>query len=769
MKQFASLLKKEFLLFFKGNSAYFLIFIYLFASLSGTFYFGNYLAAKDSSLYTLFSLQPYILAFIVPIITMRTWSEEYKSNTAELLLTLPISLSKTITAKFCAALIFTFCLSLSLLPFVIYSSFWLNLDWLNIFASYFGLVLLIAFFCAFGCLISSLSNNLSITYALSISLLFSAIMIPQTQLISAYNNFLFAEIGVFEIFYFLSFCLIFLFINRLIIEYRRNTQSNSRFLLIFSIIALIFADSLICWSLSIFDHKFDLTSSRFYTLKKPTKLLIGQIKKPTEINLFISEDYFKRDNSISHYFGQIGRFLNKYQDQSEGMIKFFAHKVPAFSEQENQLIDKGFYYIKNPQGSKNYLGAIIKNNEGNEQVITAFLPQRSGYLEEDIDRALLKTAFPELKKSVGIYFDAEQNLDNFEAAALILENEYNTSLLDNTTYQISKKAAAVILFNPKYLSPVFLYALDQYVINGGNLLIFIDRDTKNQIDRINDQPLSILRILNNWGINLGDISTGRKIVPLQFNGSDYKIVSDSAFEVEFDDKNLNILKLITDKEKTLGIATEGEFHSFFEANPYIDTPLAPLMRPFKSEAKTGRVVVIGDADILDETNWIAANSPDRDIYATISKADNGLFIKALFDYIAGNNIYAFLPKNRPIENSLSISEKIENQIIDKTEKQYRRLQSKSDDLLLQIWQMAEYDKEKMPMLIDLTDVGREFQSAEDEIKHLEYQRTEDYNRTVRYMMLWLILILPLAAAISAMLIFAMFSFIRNKSIKELQR
>ena len=140
-------------------------------------------------LFSLFAIQPYVLAIVVPAITMKLWTDEYKNNSAEFLLTLPVELNKIILAKFCFAIIFGMVMSLGLLPFVVYSSHWLELYFTNIISSYIGVELLIIIFCAFGIFISSLSNNSILTYILSISAFLMMIIIPQTRLIITYNDF----------------------------------------------------------------------------------------------------------------------------------------------------------------------------------------------------------------------------------------------------------------------------------------------------------------------------------------------------------------------------------------------------------------------------------------------------------------------------------------------------------------------------------------------------------------------------------------------------
>ena len=160
MRQFITLLSRELRGYFRSVWAYFVIFIYLFSSIGTAFYFGTYLAMHDTSLYAVFYAQPIILAILIPVLTMRSWSEEYRSGTIEFLLTQPISFIILTLSKFCAVFLFCLLMTLGLLPFICYTGGWLQLDWQNITVIYGGLLLLILFYCSAGCFISALSRSL---------------------------------------------------------------------------------------------------------------------------------------------------------------------------------------------------------------------------------------------------------------------------------------------------------------------------------------------------------------------------------------------------------------------------------------------------------------------------------------------------------------------------------------------------------------------------------------------------------------------------------
>src|SRR3990167_10285270 len=101
------LFKREFHSYFATPLAY--VFIVVFLLLNGicTFYFGNFFARGQADLVPFFSFHPWIYVVFIPALSMRLWSEERKTGTIELLLTLPISTWQAICGKYLAACAFT--------------------------------------------------------------------------------------------------------------------------------------------------------------------------------------------------------------------------------------------------------------------------------------------------------------------------------------------------------------------------------------------------------------------------------------------------------------------------------------------------------------------------------------------------------------------------------------------------------------------------------------------------------------------------------------
>ncbi len=119
----------------------------------------------------LFTLGPYVFIFLIPAITMRSFAEEKRNGTIELLYTLPIRSGEIIAGKFIAAWAIAI---LSLVPTLIYyySVHQLgnpvgNLDTSGIIGSYIGLLLLGAVFSAIGIFASAITENQIVSFVLS--------------------------------------------------------------------------------------------------------------------------------------------------------------------------------------------------------------------------------------------------------------------------------------------------------------------------------------------------------------------------------------------------------------------------------------------------------------------------------------------------------------------------------------------------------------------------------------------------------------------------
>ncbi len=167
MSHLAIITRRELKSYFSSQLGY--VFILIFLILSGvfTFYLGNFYERGQADLVPFFSFHPWLYLFLVPAISMRLWSEERKSGSIELLMTLPVRKQDAVLGKFLAAWFF------SGIALILTMSIWLTVNYLGdpdngvIMASYLGSWLMAGGFLAIGSCMSVLSKSQVVAFLLT--------------------------------------------------------------------------------------------------------------------------------------------------------------------------------------------------------------------------------------------------------------------------------------------------------------------------------------------------------------------------------------------------------------------------------------------------------------------------------------------------------------------------------------------------------------------------------------------------------------------------
>ncbi len=170
-----AILLREIKSFFGSPVGYLVVAIFLL--LNGLFLWvfeGQYniLSSGFADLTPFFTIAPWILIFLIPAVTMRSFSDEKKQGTLELLLTKPLSIWEIVGGKFFGAMLL---IVIAIIPTAIYvyviSNLALpegNIDIGSTMGSYFGLLFLIAAYTAIGIFTSVLSENQIVAFILSV-------------------------------------------------------------------------------------------------------------------------------------------------------------------------------------------------------------------------------------------------------------------------------------------------------------------------------------------------------------------------------------------------------------------------------------------------------------------------------------------------------------------------------------------------------------------------------------------------------------------------
>ena len=230
-----AILKRELSSYFNSAVAYVVMAVYFL--FSGLFFSMICIENDTSSLSYVFGNMFIIILFIIPIITMKSFSEEKRQRTDQALLTSPTSLFEIVMGKFLGALILFAICSLIFVVYALVISFFTSPDWAVVLCTVLGLLLLGSALIAIDIFISVLTESMIISavagmgvglliYMLSnlssnITVDWIATIVKKIDFLTYSTNFTYGMLNLTDIIFFLSVTGLFLFFTARVLEKRR--------------------------------------------------------------------------------------------------------------------------------------------------------------------------------------------------------------------------------------------------------------------------------------------------------------------------------------------------------------------------------------------------------------------------------------------------------------------------------------------------------------------------------------------------------------------
>ena len=325
-----SICKKEWTQYFSSLTGYLIISFYLVVNGLLLFVIPNYnlLDFGYASLQVYFDFAPWFLLLLVSAITMRSFSDEFKQGTYEVLHSLPFSSLQLVLGKLLGSLLIVIA---AIAPTIFYGvvldalSATGGIDWGATFGSYIGLFFLGAVYTAVGVFASSLTKNSAI--ALLVSIIISILLLQSFDWLSAvsffangydyyikqlglslhYNNMSKGLIKLTDMIYFISILVLF------ILGTIENLKGKIKY--VFLLIAIIGANYLS----NVFPFQFDLTKEKRYTLSASSTEVISQIQAPVTVHLYLGGDLPSNYKTISNAAIAL---LDQLHQINPGLIKW---------------------------------------------------------------------------------------------------------------------------------------------------------------------------------------------------------------------------------------------------------------------------------------------------------------------------------------------------------------------------------------------------------------------------------------------------------------
>ena len=230
-----AILKRELGAYFSSATAYVVMAVYFF--FSGLFFNFYVFTQNSTSLTYVFSNMFYIIMFLIPIITMKSFAEEKRQKSDQALLTSPCSLTEIVLGKFLGAFVmYTICTSIFLV-YAVVISFFAQPQWSVILCTFLGTLLLGGSLIAINVFISVLTESqvVAAVLGMGIGLMISMMsyfvslvsidwiktVLEKISFMSYYENFTYGILSITDMVFFLSVIAVFLFFTVRALEKRR--------------------------------------------------------------------------------------------------------------------------------------------------------------------------------------------------------------------------------------------------------------------------------------------------------------------------------------------------------------------------------------------------------------------------------------------------------------------------------------------------------------------------------------------------------------------
>ncbi len=262
----------------------------------------------------------------------------------------------------------------------------------------------------------------------------------------------------------------------------------------------------------------DLTENGLYTLTKGTRNVVSKIEEPITMYLFYSDKASEGVPQLRTYAARVKELLQEYSQLSKGKIVLNIVDPVPFSEEEDQAAGYGLQGVPvGGTGENIYFGLAASNAVGDTEVIPFFQPQREQFLEYDVTKLIHTLSNPK-KAVVGVItqlpmfggFDIETTqMTKAWAVITQMRQLFEIKQLDVAAKKIDDDVDILMVVHPKNLTEATLYAIDQFVMRGGNALFFVDphsevdtpvKQQNSPLEVEGGRTSNLSPLLDAWGI-----------------------------------------------------------------------------------------------------------------------------------------------------------------------------------------------------------------------------------------------------------------------------
>ena len=544
MKNIKAVFKREFKAYFDSPVAY--VFLTAFLVLAGFLTFGvaMFFERRQADLTPFFFWHPWVYLLLVPAATMGVWADERRNGTAELLLTLPVTITEVLVGKFLAAWSFVGIGLALTFPVALTAGYLGSPDWGAVFCGYLGSLLLSGAAVAIGVFASTLSRSSVVGFVVSLALVFLLLIIgfdpvigavaawgvptaitdsvASCSLLSHFEAMRKGVVDFADIGYYFAMMVFMLAAAKTITDGRRGASKG--------VVGLVLVGAIAASSVVILANlplRCDMTAENLYTLSKGSKAVLGQLTEDVTLKYYVSSSSAEMPMALKTYAQQVGNLLKEYERAGGGrlVVEEYDPKPDSDAEEWAQRYGVEPQTGGNPFGQGIYFGVVAVCGD-REETLGVLSPRTESTLEYDLTRLVTRVAWPE-RPVVGVMtslpdvlggqmnpmmMQMGQRPPQGWAAFSELAKDYDVRTVEPDSDKIDDDIKTLVVVHPKNLSDKALYAIDQFVLRGGKLVACVDpfsiKDMQSSRSQQNpmmgqmggDGPSTLGKLFDAWGV-----------------------------------------------------------------------------------------------------------------------------------------------------------------------------------------------------------------------------------------------------------------------------
>ena len=558
LRRFFAVINKELASAAASPSAWIFLVIFLVLSSFCAFIASGMFASGQADLTPFFDWMPWLFLLIVPALAMPMWSEERRSGVFELTLSFPVSPWETAVGKFFAGACLLAIALLLTFPVPVTALVLGEPDTGALLCGYAGALLLGCVYLSMSSFCSAVSKSQTVSFLLSVLLcgcfLFAGwqrvtdlllLWLPQDlvqaisscSFLSNYQAFQKGVADTSELLYAVSLSGFFLGLTWFTLEFaaavpgglfspgilKNGTGRRAVGTLFLRILWLFCVSVSITVTGHIWKYRIDVSSDRAYSIAPETKALASRLEQPVLLRFYASRSSRAMLPVLRKYADRVEWLLKEFAAESKGKILLQPVDPASDPVYEEAAVLDGCNPMVDSSGEQVFLGVSATHAE-KIYTVPFLSPTQESHLEHEIAR-IVRNAARKQQPKLGIMsslpvFGTQPDLGAFRQRSMEtvtidppwyavseLQRDYQVVPVPIDAPEIPADLDSLIVIHPAGILPRTLFALDQFVLRGGTLAVFLDSRSfyaaikaKQDYSLLEKLSSGLPKLLSAWGV-----------------------------------------------------------------------------------------------------------------------------------------------------------------------------------------------------------------------------------------------------------------------------